>query len=229
MASIVLNQGTFPVRRGEQLGRMGLSSNSPWGVLHMPGFHFYRIKTPLAQEDNRARSWLLQAQPEHIKAGALQSKAPLMAQPPAGSRKHWGGIVQVTLAELRNDSSFSFSESEPRHPFLCSRGPCQMLISNMTFTPHLQGDLYLQCNQGKASMHQTAFLLINPRMYLIWGTDVMKLSGVSSVSNLAKLNSSWLVEKLFQEMYGLQKEIFGVLRWKQHTCHHLFTRKLSRS
>lgn len=74
-------------------------------------------------------------------------------------------IIQVMLSDLRNYFSFSFSETEPRHLFLCFGTPCQMLIFNVTFTPHLQGDVYLKCNQGKVSIHQqtASLLLLNPR------------------------------------------------------------------
>lgn len=150
---------------------LGPGSCSSHKELCQGNFAYARIKPPLAWEDNRARSELIQAQPEHIKTGAPQRPGwQSTSQSPATS---WNQeqktlrrtFVQVTLSELRNDSSFSFLETELRHPFLCSRAPCQMLISNVTFTPHLQGDVYLQCNQGKASIHQTAFLLINPRIY----------------------------------------------------------------
>lgn len=59
----------------------------------------------------------------------------------------------------------SFSETEARHIFLCSGTPRQMLIGNVTFTPHLQGDVYLKCNEDKASIHQqtASLLLINVR------------------------------------------------------------------
>lgn len=70
-----------------------------------------------------------------------------------------GNIAQVTLSE------FIFSETEPRQLFLCCGTPCQMLIGNVTSKPHLQGDVYLKCNQGKASLHQqTLSLLINPSL-----------------------------------------------------------------
>lgn len=125
-----------------------------------------------------------------------------------GTENAEDSIVWVMLSELRNDFRFPFSETERRHLFLYSGTPRQMLISNMTFTPHLQGDVYLKCNQGKASIHQRT--ASDKSKTTCWNTDIVKLSGKSLVSNLAKLNCSCSAEKLFQEINSPHRELLVV-------------------
>lgn len=82
-------------------------------------------------------------------------------------------IVRVMLSELRNNFSFSFFETELRHFFLSFGTPHQMLIGNVTFTPHLQGDVYLKCNQGKASICQLSISSSDKSKTTCWSTDVV--------------------------------------------------------
>lgn len=92
--------------------------------------------------------------------------------------------------------------------FLLSSLPCPMSDANQQhdiYTPS-PGRCLLTMQPGQ-SFHPPHSFCPDKSKNIRRSTGIMKLTGKSSAGNLAKLNSSCLVEKLFQEIYALQKEI----------------------